>query len=125
MSNEISAAKGIGSSIARGTGKIPTIKFKKDKKEAQTKKTTSSSTGKTKAGRKEVFEGEVVTPTYVAPTFVPSERVGDIVDAEIVEPTKAIGAPRKALGGGQRWDEFQSYIQASKAGKLTPPTKLD
>lgn len=120
MSNEISAAKGIGSSIARGTGKIPTIKLKKDKKEAQTKKTTASSTGKTKAGRKEVFEG-----TIVEPTFVPSERVGDVVDAEVVSPTKAIGAPRKALGGGQRWDEFKAYVNANKAGKLTPPTKLD
>lgn len=136
MSNEISAARGIGSSIAKGTGSIPTLKFKKTKgeKETQTKTTPKTATSKpkaspkttkTKSGRKQVFEGEVVTPTYVEPRFVPSERVGDIVDAEIVETPKAIGAPRKSLGGGQRWEEFKSYVEANKSGKLTPPTKLD
>ncbi len=123
MSNELSAARGIGSSISKGTGSIPTLKFKKPKDE----KTSTSAKGKPaspktgKSGRKEIFEGTIIEPSATYPTQPESE----IIDAEIVETPRSIGAPKKALGGGQRWDEFKSYVEANKAGKLSPPTKLD
>ena len=109
--DEVGLSHRIGAGIAKGTGPLPTGKFKKPKGES----------GKEK--RQQVFQGQVVYD----PAAPSSTNEPEIIDAEIISESspRAIKGPQKALPGGQRWDEFKAYTEAHKSGKLTPPIKLD
>lgn len=109
--DEVGLSHRIGAGIAKGTGPLPTGKFKSAKDQSP------------KEGRKKVFQGQIVSE----PAAKSTEAEQEIIDAEVIveRPFRQPYTPKKALPGGQRWDEFKSYTEAHKSGKLTPPTKLD
>jgi len=134
MSNEISAAKGIGSRIAKGTGSFPTLKFKKPEKEKESsgaKKTTAAAKPKQekepKAPKapKAPKQGRAKKETKQGPIKVESTVVASRPNRPTRGPIGELTAPPRELPGGQRWDEFKSYVEANKAGKMSPPVNLD
>ena len=94
MSNEISAAKGIGARISKGTGSIPLPRKKKDEKEKVTKKVKSERVP-TEKPDKNIIDAEIVD---VTPTKVKSERIN--MPKEITTGQKQItaGEPQRTVG---------------------------
>lgn len=116
MSNEISAARGIGSRISKGTGSIPLPKKKTDAKEKGAKKVKSSRVTEEKPD-KNIIDAEIVD---VTPTKVKSERIN--MPKEITTGQKQLTAgepqrveqPQKAVGR-----QFKEY--AGLYGTETQP----
>lgn len=134
MSNELSAARGIGASISKSTGSIPTLKFKKTKeeKEAPSAKTTSTSSKpkqekepKAPKAPKAPKQGRAKKETKQGPIKVESTVVGSRPNRPGRTPAGELTAPPRELPGGQRWEEFKSYVEANKSGKMSPPINLD
>lgn len=126
MSNEISAAKGIGSRIAGGTGSIPTLKFKKPSKEKTTQ--TTASAGQTTSKPKQEKAAKGRKPKKEAkqgPIKVESTVVASRPNRPSPSPAGEITSGQPQLPGGPRWEEFKSYVEANKAGKMSPPVNLD
>jgi len=94
MSNEISAAKGIGARISKGTGSIPLPRKKKSEKEEGVKKVKSSRVS-TEKPDKNIIDAEIVD---VTPTKVKSERIN--MPKEITTGQKQItaGEPQRTVG---------------------------
>lgn len=97
MADEVSLSHRIGSGIAKGTGPIPSLKFKKQKEAAPKK---------SKAVQGEIVDEAPKTETKPEP---------EIVDAEVVaeRPFRQPYVPKKELPGGPRWESFKKFVEES------------
>ena len=116
MSNEISAAKGIGSRISRGTGSIPLPKKKDAEKEKGAKKVKSSRVTAEKPD-KNIVDAEIVD---VAPTKVKSERINMPKEITTGQKQLTAGEPQRTVGrqfkgySGPYGTEDQPAVDLSK-----------
>ena len=117
MSNEISAAKGIGARISKGTGSIPLPRKKKSEKEEGVKKVKSSRVS-TEKPDKNIIDAEIVD---VTPVKVKSERIN--MPKEITTGQKQItaGEPERPIAQPQRTVGRQFKEYAGLYGTDTQP----
>lgn len=114
MSNEISAAKGIGARISRGTGSIPLPKKKEAEKEKGAKKVRSKRVPGEKPD-KNIIDAEIVETT---PTKVSSERTnmpkGITTGQKQLSYNPSVGAQFKDYADTYGSTHTQSPIDLSK-----------
>ena len=114
MSNEISAARGIGARISKGTGSIPLPKKKQDAKEKGVKKVKSSRVTAEKPD-KNIVDAEIVD---VTPVKVKSERINTPKEITTGQKQLTAGEPQRVVGR-----QFKEY--AGLYGTDTqPPVNL-
>ncbi len=100
--DEVGTARTIGNLIDKGTGGIAgTLNKAANKK----KKSNKASNNK----KPQVLTGTVIDPDPVTPTA----KEPEIYDAEIVSPKEITMGPR-SLPGGQRWEEFKTYVEKTR-----------